>query len=78
VTSEEIVLYPNDLRTCQHNGTMTTWNQFNLVDGSCYGGLGVVVKIRVGHDGVEEDVLDVTKEDGAVDIFDSQGRLIQT
>lgn len=63
---------------CQHNGTTTIWNQFNLVDSSCYGVLGLVIKVRMGHDGVEEDILDITKENSAVNIFDSQDRLIPT
>ena len=50
--------------TCQHSGAATTWNNYHLINSSCYGVLGVVVKVRVGHDGVEEDVLDVTKEIG--------------
>ena len=62
----------------QHSGTATTWNKYNLINSSCYGVLGVVVKVRMGHDGVEEDVLDVTKENSAVNILNSKGRLIRT
>jgi hypothetical protein len=47
--------------TYQHSGTTTTWDRCNLINSSCYGVLGVVVKVRMGHDGVAEDV-DVTKE----------------
>ena len=64
--------------TRQHSGTATTWNNYNLIHSSCYSVLGVVVKVRMGHDGVEEDVLDVTKENSAMNIFDSKGRLIRT
>ena len=64
--------------TSQYSGTATTRNNYNLVNSSCYGVLGVVVKVRVGHDGVEEDVLDVTKENSAVNILNSKGRLIRT
>jgi hypothetical protein len=32
----------------------------------------------MGYDGVEEDILDITKENSAVNIFDSQDRLIPT
>jgi hypothetical protein len=32
----------------------------------------------MGHDGVEQDILDVTEENSAVNIFHSQGRLIPT
>ena len=46
-------------------------NQFKLVDSSCYGVLGVEVKVRMGHNGFEKDILDVTKENSAVNIFDS-------
>ena len=37
-------------------------NQFKLVDSSCYGVLNVEVKVRMGHNGFEKDILDVTKE----------------
>ena len=39
---KEVVWY-----TCQHNGATTTRNQFNLVESSCYGVLGVVVQVRM-------------------------------
>ena len=64
--------------TSQHSGTATTWNNYNLINSSCYGVLGLVVKVRMGHDGVEKDVPDVTKENSAVNIFNSKGRLIRT
>jgi hypothetical protein len=55
----------------QRSGTATTWEKYNGVR-------GVVVEVKMGHDDVEEDILDVTKENSVVNIFDSQDRLILT
>lgn len=81
MSREEIILYPDDLLnheirppSLHKKPRVCTY----LVYGSQYGVLRVDVEIGVCRDGVYENVLDITQENGAMDVLHSQSRLLRS